>query len=83
MKREHRRAIGKLRAGDWQAAHVIVQALEDPLACRLHALCHRIEGDLGNARYWYRRARVPFPGDVAVADELEAIERDALSGGEQ
>jgi hypothetical protein len=74
VTREHREAIARLRDGDWQAAHRIVQALEDPLACRIHALCHRIEGDLDNARYWYRQAKLPFPAGFSVAEELAALE---------
>ena len=26
------------------------------MASWIHAVLHKIEGDLGNARYWYRRA---------------------------
>lgn len=70
----HRQAIDRLREGDWQAAHVIVQDLEDPLACRIHALCHRMEGDMVNARYWYRQAKVSFPGTLTIQEELDALE---------
>lgn len=73
--REHREALARLRAGDWRAAHDIVQNLDDALACRIHALCHRVEGDLGNARYWYRQAKVPYPGRLPVDEELDAIEK--------
>lgn len=46
--------------GEWQGAHAIVQDLEgDPAADWVHAWLHRIEGDLGNAGYWYRRAGRP------------------------
>jgi hypothetical protein len=42
--------------GDWHAAHEIVQRHEgDARADWIHAVLHRIEGDLGNAEYWYRR----------------------------
>ncbi|HET7412951.1 MAG TPA: hypothetical protein VFJ18_09840, partial [Pararhizobium sp.] len=38
----------------WTRAHEIAQAHEgEAIFDRLHALCHRIEGDDGNARYWY------------------------------
>jgi 7-cyano-7-deazaguanine synthase len=51
------RAIDLALAGDWQGAHAIAQRHEgDPLADWLHAVLHRIEGDDGNARYWYREA---------------------------
>jgi hypothetical protein len=32
----------------------------------VHAYLHRVEGDLGNALYWYRQARRdPAKGDLA------------------
>ncbi len=57
----------------WEKAHMICQGHEgEPLFDRIHALCHRIEGDDGNAGYWYRRAGVtPFEG--SFADEAAAI----------
>ena len=45
--------------GDWEAAHSIVQAENDADAAWVHAWLHRLQGDLGNARYWYRRAGAP------------------------
>ena len=29
---------------------------DDATAAWIHAVLHKIKGDLGNARYWYRRA---------------------------
>ena len=49
---------GEVRVGpEWEEAHVIVQAMEGTmeLVC-VHALLHWIEGDMGKADYWYRRA---------------------------
>jgi hypothetical protein len=66
------RAIAHLEAGDWQAAHEIVQADESDLAAWLHGIVHTLEGDLGNARYWYRKAGRPFPGPDAVPAEITA-----------
>lgn len=40
----------------WDTAHDLVQSVETPLAAWIHAHLHRIEGDLRNAAYWYRRA---------------------------
>ncbi|QAU46658.1 hypothetical protein [Bradyrhizobium guangzhouense] len=53
--------------GDWDQAHKIVQDDEGRDAAWVHAYLHRVEGDLGNAGYWYRRA-----GQVAAKDSLEA-----------
>lgn len=49
---------GRLAMGpEWQKAHELCQMQEgDPAHDIVHALVHRIEGDEGNAHYWYRRA---------------------------
>lgn len=69
------RAYGLAMGPGFERAHAIAQAHEgDTLFDRLHALCHRIEGDAANARYWYARARAtPFTGSIAE-------EADALAG---
>ena len=69
------RAVALLAAGDWQEAHEIVQEEESPLGAWLHGIVHTLEGDLGNARYWYRRAKRPFPGREAVRKEIAAARR--------
>jgi hypothetical protein len=43
--------------GEWDAAHHIAQDDTSPEGAWVHAWLHRIEGDLANARYWYRQAR--------------------------
>lgn len=71
---ELHRAIDRALAGDWTAAHEIVQAREgDTMADWIHAVVHRHEGDRGNARYWYGRCGRPLPEALAIADELRAI----------
>src|SRR5271154_4413553 len=42
--------------GDWTRAHEIVQDEAGVDAAWVHAYLHRVEGDFGNAGYWYRRA---------------------------
>ena len=41
---------------DWERAHKIVMDADGKDAAWVHAYLHRVEGDLGNARYWYRQA---------------------------
>jgi hypothetical protein len=53
------RAIRHGLRGEWDAAHEIAQAQDDADGAWVHAWLHRIEGDLGNADYWYRRAGRP------------------------
>ena len=68
------RALGFLRAGDWRAAHEIVQRDEDaPLSCWAHGIVHLMEGDTPNARYWYREAKRGFPGQASLAEEIAAL----------
>ncbi len=70
----HRSALDAALAGNWRQAHEIVQALDDPLACWIHAILHKIEGDAGNARYWYARSGGRAYADFAEPrDELEAV----------
>jgi len=69
------RAVELLEAGNWQQAHDIVQADTSPLAAWLHGIVHTLEGDLDNARYWYRKADRVFPGAQAVPGELAAARR--------
>lgn len=45
--------------GDWSKAHAIAQDESGVDAAWVHAYLHRVEGDLGNAGYWYRRAGRP------------------------
>ncbi len=77
-----RRALQCAHTGDWHAAHEIVQRHEgDPHADWIHAVLHRIEGDLGNARCWYRRCARRLPEDEAPQAELARI-ADALGNGQ-
>jgi hypothetical protein len=57
LKDDLLQAIELALAGKWDAAHEVVQQYDDDAtAAWIHAVLHKIEGDLGNARYWYRRA---------------------------
>lgn len=48
------------RKGDWERAHEICQDAGLLEGDWVHAYLHRVEGDEGNAAYWYSRARKPF-----------------------
>jgi hypothetical protein len=72
---------GNLQNGDeCEAAHQICQRHEGTaLFDWVHALVHRIEGDDGNAAYWYRRAgRSRHPG--TVEQEWQAIRQVVEAG---
>lgn len=53
------RAIWHALGGEWDEAHAIAQDDRTASGAWVHAWLHRIEGDLGNATYWYRRAGRP------------------------
>ncbi len=74
------RALSLLAAGDWDGAHALVQDDPSPDAAWIHAHLHRTEGDLGNARYWYRRAGRPV-ATGSLEDERRAITKE-LQGGD-
>jgi hypothetical protein len=53
------------KKGDWNQAHDIVQDASDADSAWVHAYLHRKEGDINNARYWYRRSNQPeFTGEL-------------------
>ncbi len=67
-------ALHLLEQGDWKAAHEIVQKDEEsPLACWAHGIVHLMEGDMPNARYWYREAGRALPGKASIQDEIRAL----------
>jgi hypothetical protein len=69
-----RQAVAYLQTGDWQRAHPIVQDDESPLGCWAHGIVHLLEGDTGNARYWYERAGRPWPESPDAAAEAAALQ---------
>ena len=74
------RGVDLAIAGSWDEAHDIAQRHEgDRTADWLHAVLHTIEGDAGNARYWYRRCGKLDHAGSDTAAELEAI-RESLGG---
>ncbi|MGE0622473.1 MAG: hypothetical protein AB7I04_17900 [Pseudomonadales bacterium] len=71
-----RKAVAHLEAGDWEAAHRIVQDDDGPLAAWAHGIVHILEGDMDNAGYWYRRAGRPLPDAAAVDGEIAALKAE-------
>jgi len=68
------KALEHMEAGEWQAAHEIVQRDEEsPLACWAHGIVHIMEGDLPNARYWYGQAKRAFPAKPSSIAEIRAL----------
>ena len=65
--------------GNWDQAHKIVQDESDANSAWVHAYLHRVEGDLGNAGYWYRQAGQPVARDSLEAEWARITA--ALGGG--
>ena len=73
MHQKLNEAVDLAVAGQWQAAHEIVQQYDtDTTAAWIHAVLHKIEGDDGNSRYWYRRAgKLEHVSDQPMAELAE------------
>ncbi len=74
------RALWLARKGDWGGAHGVAGDMPGAVGARIHAYLHRVEGDLSNARYWYRQAGVA-PATGTLDEEWEALARDFAGGG--
>jgi hypothetical protein len=81
LKDDLLKAVELALADEWDAAHNLVQQYEDDAtAAWIHAVLHKVEGDLGNARYWYRRAdRMEHVADEPRA-ELARIQAELTTG---
>lgn len=62
-------ALWHVKKGNWDEAHEIAQEIHTPLGSWIHALLHLIEGDVGNANYWFHRAGKP----TRKAAEIDAL----------
>ena len=65
-------ALWHLARGEWDSAHGHAQSDSGRDGAWVHAHLHRVEGDLANAGYWYRRADRP-PCEASLDDEWEEI----------
>src|ERR1700720_1429002 len=52
---------------DWERAHALVMDESGKDCAWVHAYLHRVENDVENARYWYRKA-----GKTPAAGQLRA-----------
>ncbi len=77
-----RKAVKLLQAGDWEAAHEIVQDDESSLGAWAHGIVHMLEGDMANAGYWYRRADRPLPGKEEADQEIRALAAELETGSD-
>ena len=61
-------ALWWAQKGDWDKAHKIVMDEGGRDAAWVHAHLHRVEGDTGNAAYWYRQAKKPVTAGAHAAE---------------
>jgi hypothetical protein len=58
--------------GDWDQAHAQVDHLNVQASAWVHAYLHRKEGNIGNAEYWYSKARQIRP-NLSLEKEWEQL----------
>ncbi len=75
---EELRALWFTRKGDWEAAHTVAQDIESSWGSWMHAHLHLIEGDIGNAGYWYRRAGKPAGTVAGLTQEWRQLAEAVL-----
>ena len=62
--------------GDWEKSHKIAQDYSDSTANWMHAVLHKIEGDVWNSKYWYARTQGKNYEDFSdVREELFTIQK--------
>lgn len=66
------KALDLEKEGQWDQAHRLIQSYYSMEACWIHAFLHRVEGDNGNAGYWYSKAGKRMPG-YSLKQEWEEL----------
>jgi hypothetical protein len=74
------KAVRHLEQGQWKAAHLLVQNDASMLGCWAHGIVHLIEGDMDNAKYWYRRAHRTLPHGNTANAEIAALKASLTEG---
>jgi hypothetical protein len=69
-----RHVLALMLAGNWRAAHDLVQLDTTEPGAWLHGLLHVQEGDLEDAEYWFGRAGRNFRSRGTLDAELEQLD---------
>jgi len=67
-------ALWHAARGEWETAHRLAQDDGSAEGAWVHAYLHRVEGDEGNAGYWYGRAGKPHCTASLEAEWAEIAE---------
>ena len=79
FKQECINAVDLALSVKWDVAHLIVQEINTEFAQWIHAVLHKIEGDVHNSRYWYSRSGLKTFEDYIDSDqELSAIKAELI-----
>ncbi len=73
------KALWLAKKGQWEESHNIAQDIMTSMGSRIHGLLHTIEGDLGNAGYWYSKAGVPAISLSGIDDEWRSLVEGLIS----
>ena len=74
-------AMWLCKKGRWDDSHNIAQDIPSTMGSRIHGLLHTIEGDLGNAGYWYSRAGCPAISKSEIDEEWQNIVETLITDG--
>ena len=82
MAVDYKQVLELAKSGKWDQAHQMIQPYSDTMSCLIHAYLHRVEGDTGNARYWYNRADASMP-ENSLEEEFDRLYQQLESGKQQ
>lgn len=71
-------ALWHAKKGNWEQSHNIAQDIHTKNGSWIHALLHLIEGDVGNAHYWFAKAGRPAAKVTAIESLWQEITTEIL-----
>lgn len=72
-------ALWHAKKGNWHESHDIAQDIHSKTGSWIHALLHLIEGDIGNAHYWFHKAGKPAVSTGQINDLWAEISESVLA----
>lgn len=72
-------ALWHAKKGEWEQSHNIAQDIHTQLGSWIHALLHLIEGDVGNAHYWFAKANKPSVKPTEIETLWQEIATEILA----